>query len=53
MNMKCFLGKLIYNLVGKNMPLLQLIWNLPFLLSGYLIKAVFFGKKRKNCNFNF
>ncbi len=32
-------------LVGKNMPLLQLIWNMPFLLLGYLIKMIFFGKK--------
>ncbi len=32
-------------LVGKNMPLLQLLFNLPFLLAGWLIKAVFFGKK--------
>ncbi len=32
-------------LIGKNMPLLQLIWNLPFLLPGFLIKLVFFYKK--------
>ncbi len=32
-------------LIGKNMPLLQLIWNLPFLLSGFLIKTLFFFRK--------
>ena len=32
-------------LVAKNMPLLQIILNLPFLLVGYLIKALFFVKK--------
>ena len=30
----------------KNMPLLQLLWNLPLLLLGYFIKLIFFcGKK--------
>lgn len=32
--------------VGKNMPLLQWIWNLPFLLPGFLGKFVFFCRKR-------
>ncbi len=32
-------------LVGKNMPLLQLIWNLPFLLLGFLVKTIFFCRK--------
>ena len=32
--------------IGKNMPLLQLIWNLPFLLPGFFIKFLFFCKKR-------
>lgn len=31
--------------VGKNMPLLQWVWNLPFLLAGFLIKFLFFCKK--------
>lgn len=31
--------------IGKNMPLLQLIINLPFLLSGFLIKFLYFCKK--------
>lgn len=33
-------------LIGKNMPLLQLLLNLPFLLLGFLIKALFFAKKK-------
>lgn len=32
-------------LIGKNMPLLQVIWNLPFLLAGFLIKTCFFTVK--------
>ena len=32
-------------LVYKNMPFLQLILNLPFLLAGFLIKQLFFIKK--------
>lgn len=32
--------------IGKNMPLLQLIWNLPFLLLGFLVKFIFFCRKR-------
>lgn len=31
--------------VGKNMPLLQWIWNLPFLAAGFFIKFLFFCKK--------
>lgn len=31
--------------VGKNMPLLQWIWNLPFLLPGFTAKFLFFCKK--------
>ncbi len=31
--------------VGKNMPLLQRLWNLPFLLAGFLIKFLFFCKR--------
>lgn len=31
--------------VGKNMPLLQWIWNLPFLIVGFLAKYVFFCHK--------
>lgn len=30
----------------KNMPLLQLLWNLPFLLVGFFIKFLFFCRKR-------
>lgn len=32
-------------LVYKNMPLLQVLLNLPFLLVGYLVKTLFFIKK--------
>ena len=32
-------------LVYKNMPLLQILLNLPFLLLGYLVKTLFFIKK--------
>lgn len=32
--------------VFKNMPLLQLIWNLPFLIAGYAVKFLFFCKKK-------
>lgn len=31
--------------IGKNMPLLQWIWNLPFLIPGFLIKYLFFCRK--------
>lgn len=31
--------------IGKNMPLLQWIWNLPFLLPGFMAKFLFFCKK--------
>ena len=29
-------------LICKNMPLLQLLWNLPFLLIGFFVKTIFF-----------
>lgn len=32
--------------IGKNMPLLQLLMNLPFLLLGFLAKFIFFCRKR-------
>ncbi|MCM1120606.1 MAG: glycosyltransferase family 2 protein [bacterium] len=32
--------------IGKNMPLLQIILNFPFLLLGFFIKTVFFTKKK-------
>lgn len=32
-------------LIYKNMPLLQILLNLPFLLAGFLIKTLFFCKK--------
>lgn len=32
--------------VYKNMPLVQLLWNLPFLVSGFLIKWLFFCRKK-------
>ena len=32
-------------MIVKNMPLLQLIWNLPFLMTGILVKFLFFCKK--------
>lgn len=32
--------------IFKNMPLLQLLWNLPFLLLGFFIKFLFFCRKR-------
>lgn len=31
--------------IYKNMPLLQLLWNIPFLLAGFLAKYLFFCKK--------
>lgn len=31
--------------IFKNMPFLQLIWNTPFLLTGFLIKFLFFCRK--------
>lgn len=31
--------------IGKNMPLLQWIWNLPFLLLGFFVKFLFFCRK--------
>lgn len=33
-------------LIGKNMPLLQWIWNLPFLFVGFLLKFLFFTRKK-------
>ena len=33
-------------LIGKNMPLLQLILNFPFLVFGFLVKALFFTKRK-------
>lgn len=33
-------------LIGKNMPLLQIVLNLPFLLVGFLIKTLYFLKKK-------
>ena len=32
-------------LIYKNMPVLQILWNLPFLIPGFLIKMLFFVKK--------
>ncbi len=32
--------------IAKNMPLFQRIWNLPFFLVGFLVKFLFFCKKR-------
>ena len=32
-------------LIAKNMPLLQILLNLPLLAAGYLVKTVFFTKK--------
>lgn len=32
-------------LIYKNMPLFQLLLNLPFLLAGFLVKLLFFAKK--------
>ncbi len=31
--------------IYKNMPILQLIWNLPFLLCGFFVKWLFFCRK--------
>ena len=33
-------------MIGKNMPLLQLLINFPFLLLGFLVKACFFARKK-------
>lgn len=32
-------------LIYKNMPFLQILFNLPFLVTGYLIKLLFFARK--------
>jgi GT2 family glycosyltransferase len=32
--------------IWKNMPFLQLLWNLPFLLIGFFLKFLFFCRKR-------
>ena len=32
-------------IIGKNMPILQIIINLPFLIPGFLVKALFFARK--------
>lgn len=32
-------------IIRKNMPLIQLVINLPFLIPGFMIKALFFAKK--------
>lgn len=32
-------------LIYKNMPFLQILWNLPLLAAGFLIKGLFFAKK--------
>lgn len=32
--------------IAKNMPLLQLLWNFPFLIVGFLLKYFFFVRKR-------
>ncbi len=32
--------------IGKNMPCLQWLWNLPFLLAGFVIKTCFFTSKK-------
>lgn len=32
--------------IGKNMPFLQVLWNLPFLCIGFFVKFLFFCKKR-------
>lgn len=32
--------------IQKNMPLLQRIWNFPFLLAGFLLKYLFFCRKK-------
>ncbi len=31
--------------IAKNMPLLQILWNLPFLMLGFFLKFLFFCKK--------
>lgn len=33
-------------IIGKNMPLFQWIWNLPFFLLGFFIKFLFFWRKK-------
>ena len=33
-------------MIWKNMPLLQLVINLPFLLAGFVIKTIFFARKK-------
>ena len=38
-------------IIYKNMPLFQLILNLPFLILGFLVKTVFFAKKGMGKNY--
>lgn len=38
-------------IIGKNMPLLQILMNLPFLLPGFLIKTLFFTQKGMGINY--
>lgn len=33
-------------LIGKNMPLLQILWNLPFLMAGFFLKILFFFRRK-------
>lgn len=33
-------------LIFKNMPFLQILWNLPFLMVGFFVKACFFAGKK-------
>lgn len=33
-------------LIGKNMPFLQLFFNMPFLMAGFLVKSCFFAYKK-------
>lgn len=33
-------------IIWKNMPFLQLVWNMPFLLIGFFLKFLFFCRKR-------
>lgn len=32
--------------IGKNMPVVQILWNLPFLLAGFLLKSLFYSYKK-------
>lgn len=37
--------------IAKNMPFLQIVWNLPFLLLGFVVKFLFFCRKKMGARY--